>query len=143
MKQSAARKWVATKQSGAVVSIVADIWRGMPGFAHPCAARAGAIHLSKSMVVEGAPFNIRVNCVAPGCCPSNDFGNHAPEGAAAFAESNPMHRVGNDADTAEVVVCLAAPSAQYITGEVLTVDGGRQLRGDPWPNGWPDYFKAS
>jgi citronellol/citronellal dehydrogenase len=141
MTQSAARKWVATKQSGAVVSIVADIWRGMPGIAHTCAARAGVIYLSKSVAVEWAPFNIRVNCVAPSCCESTGFGSYPPEGAATFQESNPMRRVGDEWDIAEAVVYLAAPSAKFITGEVLTVDGGRQLWGDPWPTGRPDYFK--
>lgn len=92
MMQAAAKKWVAAKQPGNVISIVADIWRGLPGIAHSCAARAGVIYLSKSVAVEWAPHNIRVNCVAPGCCESNGFGNYPPEGAATFEESNPMRR---------------------------------------------------
>lgn len=81
MMQSTARHWVANKQSGSIVNIVADIWRGMPGIAHTCAARAGGVvYLSKSVAVEWAPpHGIRVNCVAPGCCESNGFGNYPPE----------------------------------------------------------------
>ena len=41
----------------------------------------------------------------------------------------------------EACAYLAAPSAKFITGEVLTVDGGQQLWGDPWPTGRPDYFR--
>ena len=141
MMQAAAKRWVAAKQPGNIVSIVADIWRGMPGIAHTCAARAGVIYLSKSVAVEWAPYDIRVNCVAPGCCESTGFSNYPPEGAATFGESNPMRRAGDEWDVAEAVVYLAAPSGKFITGEVLTVDGGQQLWGDPWPTGRPDYFK--
>jgi citronellol/citronellal dehydrogenase len=84
MMQSTARHWEKNKQPGSIVNIVADIWRGMPGIAHTCAARAGVIYLSKSVAVEWAPHNIRVNCVAPGCCESNGFGNYPAEGSATF-----------------------------------------------------------
>ena len=141
MMQSAAKKWVETETSGNVVSIVADVWRGMPGIAHTAAARAGVIYLSKSVAVEWAPHGIRVNCVAPGCCESTGFGNYPPEGAATFKESNPMRRAGDEWDVAEGVVYMAAPSGKFVTGEVLNVDGGQQMWGDPWPTGRPDYFR--
>ena len=143
MMQAAARNWVKAGRPGAIVSIVADIWRGMPGIAHSCAARAGVIYLSKSIAVEWAPHEIRVNCVAPGCCESTGFANYPEEGAATFAESNPMRHAGDEWDVAEAVVYLAAPSGKFITGEVLTVDGGQQLWGDPWPTGRPDYFRIA
>ncbi|MDF1670676.1 MAG: SDR family oxidoreductase [Roseovarius sp.] len=141
MMQSAAKKWVETGTSGNVVSIVADVWRGMPGIAHTAAARAGVIYLSKSVAVEWAPHGIRVNCVAPGCCESTGFGNYPPEGSATFKESNPMRRPGDEWDVAEGVVYMAAPSGKFVTGEVLNVDGGQQMWGDPWPTGRPDYFR--
>ena len=141
MMQSAARKWVETGRPGVIVNIVADIWRGLPGIAHTCAARAGVIYLSKSVAVEWAPHGIRVNCVAPGCCESNGFGNYPPEGAATFEDSNPMRHSGDEWDVAEAAAYLAAPSAKFVTGEVLTVDGGQQLWGDPWPTGRPDWFR--
>ena len=141
MMQAVAKKWVETGTQGNIVSIVADVWRGMPGIAHTCAARAGVIFLSKSVAVEWAPHGIRVNCVAPGCCESTGFGNYPPEGAATFKESNPMRRAGDEWDIAESVVYMAAPSGKFVTGEVLNVDGGQQMWGDPWPTGRPDYFK--
>jgi len=143
MMQAVAKKWVETGQQGNIVSIVADIWRGMPGIAHTCAARAGVIYLSKSIAVEWAPHGIRVNCVAPGCCESNGFANYPPEGSATFKESNPMRRAGDEWDIAEGVAYLAAPSGKFITGEVLNIDGGQQMWGDPWPTGRPDYFKIN
>ena len=126
---------------GSIVNIVADIWRGMPGIAHTCAARAGVIYLSKSVAVEWAPHRIRVNCVAPGVCETSGFKQYPPEGLKTYPESNPMLRVGDAHDIAEAVAYLAAPSGKFITGEVLTVDGGEQLWGDPWPPGRPDYFQ--
>ncbi|RKY16394.1 MAG: short-chain dehydrogenase [Planctomycetota bacterium] len=143
MMQTAARKWVETGQSGNIINIVASIWRGMPGIAHTVAARAGVIYLSKTVAVEWAPNSIRVNCVAPGCCESTGFGNYPPEGAATFQESNPMLHVGDEWDVAQGVAYLAAPSGKFITGEVLTIDGGQQMWGDPWPTGRPDYFKIA
>ena len=143
MMQSTARRWVEQKRPGAIVSIVADIWRGMPGIAHTCAARAGVIYLSKSVAVEWAPHNIRVNCVAPGCCESTGFGNYPEDGAATFQDSNPMRHAGDEWDVAEAVAYMAAPSGKFVTGEILNVDGGQQMWGDPWPTGRPEYFKIS
>lgn len=143
MMQAAARNWVKAGRSGAIVSIVADVWRGMPGIAHSCAARAGVIYLSKSVAVEWAPHDIRVNCVAPGCCESTGFARYPEEGAATFQESNPMRHAGDEWDVAEAVVYLAAPSGKFVTGEVLTVDGGQQMWGDPWPTGRPGYFRIA
>ena len=143
MMQSTARHWVQHKQPGAIVNIVADIWRGLPGIAHTCAARAGVIYLSKSVAVEWAPHDIRVNCVAPGCCESNGFYNYPEEGAATFQDSNPMRHAGDEWDVAEGVVYMAASSGKFVTGEVLNIDGGQQMWGDPWPTGRPDYFRIS
>lgn len=143
MMQAMARHWVENKQPGSIVNIVADIWRGMPGIAHTCAARAGVIYLSKSVAVEWAPHDIRVNCVAPGCCESNGFGNYPPEGSATFQDSNPMRHAGDEWDVAEGVVYMAANSGKFVTGEVLNIDGGQQLWGDPWPTGRPDYFRIT
>lgn len=141
MMQAGARRWRDRGEGGAIVNIVADIWRGMPQMAHTAAARAGVIYASKTVAVEWAPLGIRVNCVAPGCCESSAFGRYPPEGAASFFQSNPMKRAGDEMDVAEAVVYLAAPSAKFVTGEVLTVDGGQQLWGDPWPAGRPRAFE--
>lgn len=139
--QAAARAWAKAQKGGVIVSIVADVWRGMPGIAHTCAARAGVIYLSKTVAVEWAPLGIRVNCVAPGCCESTGFSNYPPDGSATFAESNPMRHAGDEWDVAEAVAYLAAPSGKFVTGEILNVDGGQQLWGDPWPTGRPEYFR--
>lgn len=141
MMQAMARRWVEGGRPGAIVNIIADIWRGMPGIAHTAAARAGVAYLSKSVAVEWAPHRIRVNCVAPGVVETSGFAQYPPEGLATYPQSNPMLHVGDAHDIAEAVVYLAAPSGKFITGEVLTVDGGQQLWGDPWPPGRPQWFE--
>jgi citronellol/citronellal dehydrogenase len=93
------------------------------------------------VAVEWAPYDIRVNCVAPGCLETSGFAHYPPEGAATYKEANPMKRVGDAWDVAEACVYLAARSGKFITGEVLTVDGGQQLWGDPWPTGRPPWFR--
>ena len=84
MTQAAARQWVAKKQPGNVVNVVADIWRGVPQMAHTTAARVGVIYMSKTVAVEWAPFDIRVNYVAPGRHESSAFGATHRKGAPHF-----------------------------------------------------------
>lgn len=141
--QELAQRWVRAQRPGNIVNIVADFWRGMPGVAHTGAARAAVAYLSKSVAVEWAPHRIRVNCVAPGCVETEGFAHYPPEGAATYWQANPMLRPGDPWDVAEACVYLMAPSGKFITGEVLTVDGGQQMWGDPWPIGRPDWAKLS
>ncbi|HJZ32291.1 MAG TPA: SDR family oxidoreductase [Hyphomicrobiaceae bacterium] len=142
MMQAAARAWVERGSPGAIINIVADFWRGMPGIAHTAAARAGVAYLSKSVAVEWAPLGIRVNCIAPGVLETSGFAHYPPEGLKTYTQANPMRRPGDVWDVAEAAIYLAAPSGKFITGEVLTVDGGQQCWGDPWPTGRPEHFRV-
>lgn len=112
MMQAAAQRWRDLARPGNIVNIVANVSPGMPQVAHMCAARAGVIYMSKTVSTEWAPLGIRVNCVSPG---------------EAF-------------DVAQAVVYLSAPTAKFITGDVLVVDGGSNQLGDVRPAGRPDYF---
>ena len=142
MMQTAAQQWRDHQCAGSIVNIVAVVSRGMPQVAHTAAARAGVIYLSKTLSVEWAPLNIRVNCVAPGSIATDGLNVYPREAAEAFAISNPMKRLGDVMDIAQSVVYLSAPTGKFITGEVLTVDGGRQNWGEDWPGGIPDYFRV-
>jgi citronellol/citronellal dehydrogenase len=143
MMQAAARKWRDAARPGAIVNIVAAVGRGMPGVAHTCAARAGVIHASKTVAVEWAPLSIRVNCVAPGVISTEAMNSYPEEARQSFPRTNPMMRFGQVEDIANAVAFLAGPTGAFITGEVLTVDGGNQLWGDQWTIPKPDYFKVS
>jgi citronellol/citronellal dehydrogenase len=141
MMQAAAQRWRDGGRAGNIVNVVTVIDRGMPGVAHTCAARAGVIYLSKTVAVEWAPLGIRINCVAPGTIETEGMDAYPGEAYARFPRSNPMKRLGDAWDIAEACVYLAAPSGKYITGEVLTVDGGSRLWGDLFTAGTPDYYK--
>ena len=142
MMQAAARRWRDKAQPGNIVNIVAVVDRGMPQVAHTCAARAGVIYLSKTLSTEWAPLDIRVNCIAPGSIASEGFSVYPPEAVEKFRYSNPMQTLGDVIDIAHAVVYLAGPSGKFITGSVLTVDGGHQQWGENWPGGIPDYFRV-
>ena len=142
MMQAAARRWRAAKRPGHIINVVAVSGRGMPQVAHTCAARAGVIYLSKTVSTEWAPLDIQVNCVAPGSISTEGLNVYEPEVARMFQYANPMHRFGDAFDIAQAIVYLAAPSGKFITGEVLTVDGGAQQHGENWSAGIPDYFKV-
>jgi NAD(P)-dependent dehydrogenase (short-subunit alcohol dehydrogenase family) len=143
MMQAAGRHWRERGQGGSIVNIVAVVTRGMPQVAHTAAARAGVIYLSKTLAVEWAPLNIRVNCLAPGSIATDGLNIYPRAAAEAFAVSNPMKRLGDVMDIAQGVVYLVAASGKFITGELLTIDGGRQNWGEDWPAGIPDYFRVS
>jgi citronellol/citronellal dehydrogenase len=140
MMQEAARRWREKGAGGNIVNIVAHVERGMPQAAHSCAARAGVIYLSKTIATEWAPLNIRVNCVAPGTIETDGFTVYPPNALARFHEANPMKRLGSAWDVAEASVYLASDAANFVTGEVLTVDGGMAQWGVVWPAGMPEYF---
>ncbi|TXL73592.1 SDR family oxidoreductase [Vineibacter terrae] len=142
MMQQAARRWRDAGTAGSIVNIVAVIWRGMPGVAHTCAARAGVIYLSKTLAVEWAPFGVRVNCVAPGVIATEGMNVYPDEARAEFDRSNPMKRFGDVQDVSDACCYLAGPAGKFVTGEVITVDGGHQLWGEQWTAGRPDYFKV-
>jgi citronellol/citronellal dehydrogenase len=142
MMQTAARRWRDASHPGVIVNVVTVIDRGMPGVAHTCAARAGVIYLSKTVAVEWAPLGIRVNCVAPGAIETEGMAVYPPEAFATFHRSNPMQRFGDAMDIAEACVYLAAPTGKFVTGEVLTVDGGGRLWGDFFAAGKPAYFEG-
>lgn len=142
MMQAAARKWRDTGHQGNIVNIVVVTSHGLYGVAHTIAARAGVIGLSRSVAVEWAPLGVRVNCIAPGAIETEGWNVYTPEVRAAYPRSNPMMRVGTAWDIAEACAYLAGPSGSYITGELLTVDGGGQHWGETWTTGKPDYFRA-
>lgn len=141
MMQEAAKRWRDAKTPGNIINIAAVVDRGMPQSAHSCAARAGVIYLSKTVSTEWAPLNIRVNCIAPGAIETEGVNRYPKDALAKFPLANPMKRFGDVWDIAEAAVYLAAPSSKYVTGAVLTIDGGMSQYGWVWPVGKPEWFR--
>jgi citronellol/citronellal dehydrogenase len=142
MMQAAARRWRDAGTPGSIVNIVVVTTHGLYGVAHTIAARSGVIGLTRAVAVEWAPLGIRINCIAPGAIETEGWKVYTPEARAAYPRSNPMMRAGTAWDIAEASVYLGGPAAKFVTGEVLTVDGGGQLWGETWTTGKPDYFKG-
>ncbi len=140
MMQQAAQRWRDRQRPGVITNIVVVTDRGMPGVAHTVAARAGIIGLTRTVAVEWAPLSIRVNCVAPGLIGTEGLAVYPPEAFKEFPKANPMKHWGTPMDIAEACCYLAAPSGKYITGEVMTIDGGGRLWGELWTAGRPEYF---
>ncbi|MGH8444075.1 MAG: SDR family NAD(P)-dependent oxidoreductase [Solimonas sp.] len=143
MMQRAAQYWREHGGPGSIVNIVVVIERGMPGVAHTVAARAGIIGASRTVAVEWAPLGIRVNCVAPGLTATEGLSVYPPEAVREFPLANPLKRPGTALEIAEGCLYLSASSGSFITGEVLTIDGGGKLWGELWTAGRPDYYKFS
>lgn len=141
MMQEAAKNWRENKKPGNIINIVAHVQRGMPQSAHTCAARAGVIYLSKTLSTEWAEHNIRVNCIAPGAIKTEGVNQYPEEALKEFHLANPMKKFGDVWDIAETAAYLAGPSSKFVTGDVITVDGGMAQFGWVWPMGKPDYFK--
>lgn len=141
--QRAAQRWRDLKMPGSIVNVVVVTDRGMPGVAHTVAARNGVIGATRTVAVEWAPLDIRVNCIAPGLTASEGLDVYPPEATREFPLANPMHRPGTPMEIAEGCIYLSAPSASFMTGQVLTVDGGGNLWGEFWLAGRPDEFKYS
>jgi citronellol/citronellal dehydrogenase len=142
MMQQAAQRWRDQKRSGIITNIVVVADRGMPGVAHTVAARAGVIGLTRTVAVEWAPLGIRVNCVAPGLIGTEGLAVYPPAAFKEFPKANPMKHWGTPMDIAEACCYLAAPSGKFITGEVMTIDGGGRLWGELWTAGRPEYFTS-
>lgn len=91
-------------------------------------ATKGAVNtITATMAKELAPYGIRVNAVAPGFIETEMLDALPPEKKEEYLNAIPMHRLGSVEDVAGVVSMLASDDAAYITGQVITVDGGISL----------------
>lgn len=126
-----ARRLIARQQPGAIVNVVATYYaNGGPGVCHSAAAKAGVVAFSKSVAVEWAKHRIRVNCIAPG--PIGDTGGAdrlwpTEEAYQRVLHSIPTGRLGSKEEIAKAMDWLASEQASFITGDVLTMDGGQSL----------------
>lgn len=128
--QTMVKHFFIPAKQGAIVNIIANIFRGFPSMAHTGAARAGVDNLTKSLAVEWSRFNIQLNAVAPGIIGSTGLENYPPDFLKGIEERIPAKRMGTVDEVAWLTLFLCSPMAHYITGETVYVDGGQRLWGD-------------
>jgi 3-oxoacyl-[acyl-carrier protein] reductase len=100
---------------------------GNAGQSNYAASKAGLIGMSKSIAKEVATRNITVNCIAPGWIKSEMTDGLSEEIKKDFLDRIPMKKIGKPEDIANTVIFLASKEAEYITGQTITVDGGRTI----------------
>lgn len=119
---------MAKQRSGAIVNISSVVGlMGNAGQANYAASKAGLIGFSKSMAKEFASRSVRVNVVAPGYITTDMTDGLSGEIKESLLSRIPLGTLGKPEDIAEAVGFLASEKAAYITGEVLTVDGGMTM----------------
>ena len=113
------------RRSGNIVNI-SSMWglRGASCEVGYSATKAAIIGLTRSLAMELAPSLIRVNCVAPGVIHTDMVDKLGQETIDALREQTPLGRLGTPEDIAQAVAFLASEGASFITGQVLTADGG-------------------
>ena len=97
---------------------------GNPGQANYAAAKAGLVGFTKAVAREVASRNVTVNALAPGYITTGMVEDLSDEQRKQILDRIPMGRFGSSEEVAETVVFLASDGAGYITGQVITIDGG-------------------
>lgn len=129
--RAAGRAMIAQDRGGAILNVLATYaWTGGPGTVHSACAKAGLLAMTRTLAVEWARHGIRVNGIAPGPL--------ATEGASArlwpsdaleerVRRAIPLGRFATLQEVADAALYLLSDHASYVTGEVLTLDGGGWL----------------
>ena len=120
-----AAKQMLRQRSGSIINISSIVGViGNPGQTNYAASKAGLIGFSKSLAVEVAARGITVNVIAPGFI-ETEMTHVLGDGAQAeFLSRIPLGKLGTTGDVADLALFLASPLSDYITGQVICVDGG-------------------
>ena len=119
-------KFMMKKKFGRIINITSIVGiTGNAGQVNYAASKAGLIGMTKSIAKEVASRNITANCVAPGWIETAMTDQLSEEVKNKFLSQIPSGKIGYPKDIANTVIFLASKEAKYITGQTITVDGGR------------------
>src|SRR5436309_10770310 len=128
---AAGKRWIDGRHKGVVLSILSTSTITGRAFTVPSAmAKSAVLAMTKSLAVEWGPKGIRTVAIAPGAFPTpGASGQLRPEGRDEnWASRNPLGRVGEHRELADLASFLVSDSAAYINGEMVVQDGGAHLR---------------
>ena len=128
--QAVAKEMMRSEKGGSIINIASILGIGVSkALASYIAAKSGVINLTKAMALEWTRANIRVNAIAPGYFVTEINQEAFEQGAHELVkQAVPMGRVGEMAEISGPLLLLASDAGSYMTGSVLTVDGGHLVR---------------
>jgi citronellol/citronellal dehydrogenase len=129
LTQTVATRAFIPQRSGSVVFVGFSPRRGIPTHAHSASARAALENLAAGLSLEWSKYGIRSNCVSLGSIETEAIEQYGPDVVAEWAETIPMRRLGTPEEAARVIAFVASDAASYMTGSVVTVDGGTDAWG--------------
>lgn len=124
------KRWIAEGRKASVISILTTwVWNGGPFTVPSAMSKAGLNVMTQSLAVEWGPKGIRFNAIAPGPFPTEGMSARLnpgqQRGAYENMSGNPMNRVGDMAELANLAVYLLSKGSEYVNGQTIAIDGGQ------------------
>ena len=127
--RTVATRSMIPRRGGVIVFVGFSPMRGIPGFAHACAARAAVANLASGLALEWSRHEIRSICIAAGTIETEALAQYGDQAVERWRRSVPLGRLGSPSEVGRLIAFLATPSAAYITGTTLVIDGGANAWG--------------
>ncbi len=124
------KRWIEEGRKGSIANILTTwVWNGSPFTVPSAMSKAGVDVMAKSLAVEWGPYGIRLNSICPGAFPTEGMSARLNPGQGSNAyndmSGNPMGRVGEMSELANLATFLMADGCEYLTGQTIAIDGAQ------------------